>query len=43
MSMDYENYDSLDNDFNRFLLLKREVYGNYFAAVDLDNDYYNLD
>ena len=43
VSMDYENYDSLDDDFNRFLLLKREVYGNYFAAVDLDNDYYNLE
>ena len=43
VSTEYESADSMDNDFNRFLMLKREVYGNYFAAVDLDNDYYNLD
>lgn len=32
-----------DTDYQRFLTLKNQVFQNYFAAVEVDNQYYNLD
>ena len=32
-----------DTDYQRYLTLKNEVFQNYFQAVEVDNQYYNLD
>ena len=36
-------YNSQDTEYQRFLTLKNEIFQDYFAAVELDNEYYNLD
>ena len=36
-------YNSQDTEYQRFLTLKNEIFQGYFSAVEVDNEYYNLD
>ena len=43
MVMSDSNLDPLDNEYGRYLVLKNQIFQDYFSAVEIDNEYYNLD
>ena len=43
MVMNDSSSGILDDDYGRYLTLKNQIFQNYFAAVSIDNEYYNLD
>ena len=43
MVMSDSNLNSLDNEYGRYIVLKNQIFQDYFSAVEVDNNYYNLD